>query len=51
MRLRPAHRPETHLGNVFAATAINLIRLHAWLTGTPLGKTGTSHLAALGLAA
>ncbi|MER7959380.1 hypothetical protein [Streptomyces sp. NPDC096030] len=33
------------------ATAINIIRLDAWLTGTPLGQTRTSHLARLGLAA
>ncbi|MEU1406416.1 IS1182 family transposase [Streptomyces sp. NPDC005728] len=42
---------KTHLGNVLAATAINLIRLDAWLTDTPLGTTRTSHLAALDLAA
>ncbi|MGI8305844.1 hypothetical protein [Saccharopolyspora hattusasensis] len=29
------------------ATAINLVRLDAWWTGTPLGNTRTSHLAAL----
>lgn len=43
--------PKTHLGNVLAATAINIIRLDAWLAGTPLGKTRTSHLARLELAA
>jgi transposase len=37
----------THLAHVLAATAINLVRLDAWWTGTPLGKTRTSHLAAL----
>ncbi|WP_280691485.1 transposase [Kitasatospora sp. GAS204B] len=42
---------KAHLGHVFAVTAINIIRLDAWLTGTPLGKTRTSHLAALDLAA
>jgi transposase len=42
---------KTHLGNVLAATAINLIRLDAWLTGTPLGETRISHLARLELAA
>ncbi|MEU6011572.1 transposase [Streptomyces sp. NPDC047453] len=42
---------KTHLGNVLAATAINIIRLDAWLTGTPLGKTRASHLARLELAA
>lgn len=50
-RTRYSGLPKTHLGNVFAATAINFIRLDAWLTGTPLGKTRTSHLAALDLAA
>ncbi|MEU6324410.1 IS1182 family transposase [Streptomyces sp. NPDC047009] len=43
--------PKTHLGHVLAATAINIIRLDAWLTGTPLGETRTSHLARLELAA
>ncbi|MEU6067696.1 transposase [Streptomyces sp. NPDC047082] len=42
---------KTHLGNVLAATTINIIRLDAWLNGTPLGPTRTSHLAALTLAA
>ncbi|SCE54393.1 Transposase DDE domain-containing protein, partial [Streptomyces sp. di188] len=42
---------KTHLGNVLAATAINVIRLDAWLTETPLGQTRTSHLARLDLAA
>ncbi len=42
---------KTHLGNVLAATAINIIRLDAWLNGTPLGPTRTSHLAALTLTA
>ena len=30
-------------------TAINLIRLDAWWTGTPLGPTRTSHYARLEL--
>ncbi len=42
---------KTHLGNVLAATAINVTRLDAWLTETPLGQTRTSHLARLDLAA
>ncbi|WP_442818493.1 IS1182 family transposase [Streptomyces sp. NBC_01320] len=50
-RTRCTGLPKTHLGNVFAATAINIIRLDAWLTGTPLGQTRTSHLARLELAA
>jgi hypothetical protein len=39
------------LGHVFAATALNIIRIDRWLTGTPLGGTRTSHLEALKLAA
>ncbi|MEV8100747.1 IS1182 family transposase [Kitasatospora sp. NPDC085879] len=50
-RTRYTGPAKTHLGNVLAATAINLVRLDAWLAGTPLGKTRTSHLAALDLAA
>ncbi|MCG6499603.1 transposase [Kitasatospora sp. A2-31] len=50
-RTRYTGLPKTHLGNVLAATAINLIRLNAWLTDTPLGMTRTSHLATLDLAA
>ncbi|MFJ9842404.1 transposase, partial [Kitasatospora sp. NPDC101155] len=50
-RTRYTGLAKTHLGNVLAATAINLIRLDAWLTDTPLGKTRISHLAALDLAA
>ncbi|MCW2639819.1 MAG: Transposase, partial [Dactylosporangium sp.] len=40
---------KVHLEHVFAATAINLIRLDAWWTGTPLQRTRTTHLARLGL--
>ncbi|MGW3829401.1 IS1182 family transposase [Streptomyces sp. NPDC005071] len=50
-RTRYTGLPKTHLGNVLAATAINIIRLDAWLTGTPLGKTRTSHLDRLELTA
>ncbi|MGW8687050.1 IS1182 family transposase [Streptomyces sp. NPDC055817] len=49
-RTRFTGLPKTHLGHIFAATAINIIRLDAWLTETPLGPTRTSHLARLGLA-
>ena len=42
---------KTHLANVLSATAINLIRVDAWLNGTPLGATRVSHLARLDLAA
>ncbi len=40
--------PKTHLAHVITATAINLIRLNAWWTATPPGRTRTSHLATLG---
>ncbi|MFI6356404.1 IS1182 family transposase [Streptomyces sp. NPDC050743] len=50
-RTRYTGLSKTHLGNVLAATAINIIRLDAWLTETPLGGTRTSHLARLELAA
>ena len=44
----------TGLGKVtlehsFAATAINLIRLYAWWTGTPTQRTRTTHLSRLNL--
>jgi transposase len=38
---------KTHLGHVFAATAVNLVRVDAWLTDTPLGRTRTSHFTTL----
>jgi hypothetical protein len=38
---------KTHLAHVFTATTINLIRLDAWWTGTPPGRTQTSHLTTL----
>ena len=41
--------PKTHLAHVFTTTAINLIRLDAWWTQTPPGRTRTSHLTTLGL--
>ena len=40
----------TRLEHVNAATALNLIRLHAWWNGHPLDRTRTSHLARLELA-
>ena len=48
-RTRYVGLPKTHLGNIFAAAAVNLIRLDAYWTGTPLGKTRTTHLARLAL--
>ncbi|MDX3764147.1 transposase, partial [Streptomyces sp. AK02-04a] len=54
-RTRYTSLPKTRLGHIFAATAtataINIIRLDAWLSETPLGGTRTSHLARLQLAA
>jgi transposase len=41
---------KTHLGHLFSATAINIIRIDAWLTGTALGRSRTSHLARLDFA-
>ena len=41
---------KTRLEHVYAATALNLIRLHAWWNGHPLDRTRTSHLARLELA-
>ncbi|MFE9927368.1 IS1182 family transposase, partial [Streptomyces sp. NPDC005774] len=43
-RTRYTGLPKTHLGNILAATAINIIRLDAWLTETPPGGTRASHL-------
>ncbi|SDS12077.1 Transposase [Actinoplanes derwentensis] len=40
---------KTHLGHLLAATAANIVRIDAWLTGTPLGRTRTSHLTQLDL--
>jgi Transposase DDE domain len=38
---------KTHLQHVLTALAINLVRLDAWLTGTPLGGSWTSQLTRL----
>ena len=43
--------PKTRLEHNAAAAAINLIRLDAWWTGTPLDRTRTTHLQRLDLAA
>jgi transposase len=40
--------PKTRLGHVLAATGLNLVRLDAWWTNTPIGLTRTSHFARLG---
>ena len=41
---------KVHLQHVYAAVALNLIRLDAWWNGHPLDRTRTSHLARLELA-
>jgi transposase len=46
-RSRYQGQTKTALQHVLTATAINVTRLDTWLTGTPLGRTRTSHLAAL----
>jgi len=46
-RYRYTGLPKTRLAHVFAATALNLIRLDAWWTGTPLDRPRASHLARL----
>ncbi len=52
-RARYRGLPETRLDHVYMACALNLLRLHAYWTGTPLDRQRTSHLARLelGLAA
>jgi transposase len=41
--------PKTHLQNVLIALALNLVRVDAWLTGTPLGGSWVSRLTRLRL--
>lgn len=43
-------RDKTHLEHVYAAVALNLIRLDAWWNGHTLDRTRTSHLTHLELA-
>jgi transposase len=52
-RARYRGLPKTRLDHVYMATALNLLRLHAYWTGSPLDRQRTSHLARLelGLAA
>jgi len=52
-RARYRGLPKTRLDHVFMACALNLLRLEAFWTGTPLDRQRTSHLARLelGLAA
>jgi hypothetical protein len=46
-RSRYIGRDKTHLQHVLTAAAINLIRIDAWLAGTPLAKTRVSPFARL----
>jgi Transposase DDE domain/Transposase domain (DUF772) len=46
-RARYRGLPETRLDHVYLACALNLLRLHAYWTGTPLDRQRTSHLARL----
>jgi transposase len=52
-RARYRGLPKTRLDHAYMATALNLLRLEAYWTGTPLDRQRTSHLARLelGLAA
>jgi Transposase DDE domain/Transposase domain (DUF772) len=52
-RARYRGLPKTRLDHAYMACALNLLRLHAYWTGTPLDRQRTSHLARLelGLAA
>ena len=49
-RTRYRGLPKTRLDHTYLACALNLIRLHAYWTGTPLDRQRTSHLARLELA-
>ena len=42
-------QPKTSLDHVYMAVALNLLRLEAFWTGTPLDRRRTSHLARLEL--
>jgi transposase len=48
-RARYLGLPKTRLQHIAAATAINLIRLDAWWTSTPLDRTRTTHIQRLKL--
>jgi transposase len=49
-RARYAGLPKTRLEHLIAGTAINCIRIDAWLTGKPIDRTRTTHLQRLNLA-
>ena len=48
-RARYRGLPKTRLDHAYMACALNLLRLHAYWTGTPLDRQRTSHLARLEL--
>jgi Transposase DDE domain len=48
-RCRYIGLPKTRLAHILAATALNMIRLDAWWTGTTLHRPHTSHLTRLDL--
>ena len=48
-RARYRGLPKTHLDHAYMACALNLLRLEAYWTGTPLDRQRTSHLARLEL--
>jgi transposase len=48
-RARYRGLPKTRLDHMYMACALNLLRLHAYWTGTPLDRRRTSHLARLEL--
>jgi transposase len=48
-RARYRGLPKTRLDHTYMACALNLLRLHAYWTGTPLDRRRTSHLARLEL--
>jgi hypothetical protein len=48
-RTRYTGSAKTHLSHLLAATATNIVRIDAWLTETPIGRTRTSHLTQLDL--
>jgi Transposase DDE domain len=48
-RARYRGLPKTRLDHVYMACALNLLRLHAYWTGSPLDRRRTSHLARLEL--
>ena len=48
-RCRYLGLPKTRLAHIFAATALNLLRLDAWWTGPLDGRCRTSHLTRLDL--